>query len=88
MNSMELYEQWERRVKSEAEQEGRKQGRKQGVRGTKKALLRLYHSRFGEPPEAIVAALDATEDPETLERWVDLFDTKSPDEIAAALAAG
>jgi hypothetical protein len=78
MNSMELYEQWERRVKSAGLEEGMKEG-------MKKMLVRLYRARFGAPPPAILAAIDGAQDPETHERWVDLFEAKSADEIAAAL---
>jgi hypothetical protein len=44
--------------------------------------------RFGSPPPAIFAAIDATDDAETLDRWADLFEVSSPDEITNALAAG
>jgi hypothetical protein len=76
ISGLELYEQWERQVRSE----GREQGEK-------KALVRFYRARFGAPPPAIEAAIEAMHDPGTLERWADLFATKSADEIAAALTA-
>jgi hypothetical protein len=84
MNSMELYEQWERQVRSEARDQGREQGREQTAR---KALVNLYRARFGALPPEIAAAIAAMHDPETLDRWLDLFEVKSSDEIAAALTA-
>ena len=65
-----------------------KQGLEQGLeRGVKKGLARLYRARFGEMPEAIATAIEGMHDPETLERWLDLFEVRSADEIAAALGA-
>jgi hypothetical protein len=88
MNSMELYEQWERQVRSEARDQGRDQGLERGLeQGVRKMLVSVYRARFGAPPPAITAALDAMHDPETLERWGELFAVKSADEIAAALTA-
>ena len=100
MNSMELFEQWEREVRKQGLERGVKQGLEQGVkqgldrgvkqgleRGVKKGLARLYRARFGEMPEAIATAVEAMHDPETLERWLDLFEVRSADEIAAALGA-
>jgi hypothetical protein len=92
MNGMELYEQWERRVRSEGAEQGVKKGLEQGVKkgleqGVKKGLVRLYRARFGGTPPAITAAIEAMHDPETLDRWLDLFAVKSADEIAAALSA-
>ena len=47
---------------------------------------RLYQARFGAPPPAILAAIDAMHDAETLDHWADLFTARSAEEIAAALA--
>ncbi len=66
--------QWERRVESK--------GVEQGVT---KGLVKLYRARFGVLPPAITAALDVMHDPDTLDRWLDLFVVKSAEEIAAAL---
>jgi hypothetical protein len=38
-------------------------------------------------PPAIEAAVEAMHDPGTLDRWLDLFEVKSAEEIAAALSA-
>jgi hypothetical protein len=84
MNGMELYEQWERQVRREGAEQGVKKGLEQGV---KKGLVKLYRARFGEMPPAIAAAVEAMHDPGTLDRWLDLFEVKSADEIAAALSA-
>src|SRR5262245_45619965 len=102
MSTMELFEQWERKVKSEALDRGLEQGMKKGLeqgvkkgleqgvkkgleQGVKKGLVKLYRARFGELPPAIMAAIEAMHDPEALDRWLDLFEVKSADEIAAAL---
>jgi hypothetical protein len=79
MSGMELYEQWEQKVRGE--------GREQGATAMRKALVTLYQNRFGATPPAIEAALATTHDLETLGRWVVLFAAKSADEIAAALTA-
>ncbi len=87
MNSMELFEQWERQVKQEGLEKGVKKGVKKGLeKGVKKALVKLYRARFGALPSAIKAALASMHDTETLDRWVGLFALKSAEEIAAALA--
>lgn len=86
MNTLELYEQWEQHLKTEALEEGVKKGVKKGLEeGVKKGLVKLYRARFGSIPPAIAAAVDAMHDAETLERWLDLVEVKSADEIAAAL---
>ena len=87
MSGMELYEQWEQQVESRGRDQGREQGREEGEKIARKALVTLYRSRFGTPPPAIEAAVEAMHDPGTLERWLDLFAGKSADEIAAALTA-
>ena len=90
MSTMELYEQWEQKIESKGVEQGVKQGLAQGVKkgleqGVKKMLPRLYQARFGAPPAAILAAIDAMHDADTLEQWADLFTTKSAEEIAATL---
>ena len=82
MSTMELYEQWEKQVERKGLEQGVKKGLEQGV---KKGLVKLYRARFGALPPAITAAIEAMHEPETLERWLDLFEVKSADEIAAAL---
>jgi uncharacterized protein (DUF2236 family) len=79
MSSMELYEQWERQVRGEE--------REQRAKSMRKALAKLYRARFGAMPHALEAAIEAMHDAETLDRWLELFDVKSADEIAAALTA-
>ncbi len=81
MSSMELFEQWERQVRSEA----REQGAKSAAHTVKKALDKLYRARFGATPPVIQAAIEAMDDAETLDRWLDLFEVKSVEEINAAL---
>ena len=67
--------------------QGLEQGVKKGLeQGVKKMLPRLYQARFGAPPPAILAAIDAMHDADTLDQWADLFTAKSAEEIAAALA--
>lgn len=82
MSTMELYEQWEQKIESKGVEQGVKKGPEQGV---KKMLPRLYQARFGAPPPAILAAIDAMHDADTLDHWADLFTGKSAEEIAAAL---
>src|SRR6185503_15996712 len=73
MNSIELYEQWERRVKREGLEEAMREAmtdmKREAMTDMKKMLVKLYRARFGSPPPAILAAIDATEDKQTLERW-------------------
>jgi len=82
MSTMELFEQWEQQVERKGLDRGIKKGLEQGV---KKGLVKLYRARFGELPPGITAAIEAMHDPETLDHWLDLFEVKSADEIAAAL---
>jgi hypothetical protein len=74
MSTMELYEQWEQQIESKGIE-----------KGVKKMLPRLYQARFGAPPPAILAAIEAMHDTETLDQWADLFTAKSAEEIGAAL---
>jgi hypothetical protein len=84
MSSMEILEQWQQEIARKARDEGVEQGIEKGL---KKGLLKLYRARFSGAPPAIVAAIEAMHDPETLDRWLDLFAVKPADEIAAALSA-
>ncbi len=91
VNSMKLFEQWERQVAQKGLEQGVKKGLEKGVKkgleqGVKKALVELYRARFGALPSPIKAALESVHDTETLDRWVGLFALKSAKEIAAVLA--
>lgn len=77
-----IYDEWDRRVRQQAEQRGREEGREQGLR---RALLRSYQTRFGTMPEPLRAAIETTEDEDTLLDWVSPFTTGSVEEIAAAV---
>lgn len=81
-----IYDEWDRRVRQQARQQGLKQGLEQGEeRGLRRALLSSYQARFDTMPEPLRAALEATEDEDTLLGWVPLFTTGSVEEIAAAV---
>ena len=72
-----LYEQWEREVRQATREED-----------AKRTLRMLYEARFGAVPSAIAAAVAATRDTATLERWIILTGTRTADEVAAAVVAG
>jgi hypothetical protein len=69
---------------AERRQESLQEGLQKGVIGS---LLSVYKARFGQPPGDIVAAIEQTDDLSVLQGWLDLFATRSADEIAAALQA-
>ena len=77
-----IYDEWEARTLRQGEKAGREQGERAGQR---KSLCRLYEARFGALPPAVQAALEATEDIDTLQRWIAPFATRSPEEIAALM---
>ena len=52
-----------------------------------RSLFSVYKARFGQPPRDIVATIEQTGDLPVLRGWLDLFATRSVDEIAAALQA-
>jgi hypothetical protein len=66
----------------------RAQGVEEGERkGERRALLRLYATRFREVPPEIEAAVNAETDDATLLGWLDVIATGSAEDIAAALTA-
>ena len=67
-----IYDEWEARTL--------RQGEKAGQR---KSLCQFYEARFGALPPAVQAALEATEDTDTLQQWIVPFATGTPEEIAA-----
>jgi hypothetical protein len=69
-----IYDKWDREV--------RQRSRKQGVRA---ALVASYETRFGALPDALRAALDATEDEHTLLAWVPLFTAAPAEDIVTAV---
>lgn len=77
-----IYDKWDRRVRQQALKQGREEGREQGLR---RALVSSYQARFGSVPEPLRAALELTEDEDTLLGWVPLFTTGSVEDIAAAV---
>jgi hypothetical protein len=63
------FEDYEKKLRTEASTEGRKEGIKEGIKeGERSLLLRQLHTRFGELPEASVARIEAADMPD-LERW-------------------
>jgi predicted transposase YdaD len=58
-------------LRQEGKKEGRKEGRKQGeVRALRRTLLQQLHARFGDVPEELLAAVQATRNVEQLEAWL------------------
>ncbi len=54
----------------------RDEGRKVGaVRARRQILLRLLRKRFGELPQTVVNAVEATEDVKQLDAWLERFVT-------------
>ena len=62
--------------------EGRHEGRREGERGM---LLGLYRTRFGVVPHEVEVAVEAAESEATLMGWLEMFATKSAEEIVASL---
>ncbi|HWN71718.1 MAG TPA: hypothetical protein VNM90_28970 [Haliangium sp.] len=80
-----IFAEWDRRVRQKSRNEGLEEGREQGYR---RSILDLYEVRFRTIPDVLRAALEATEDEDTLRRWVVLAGTGTAEEIAAAVLAG
>lgn len=57
----------------------------QGTETRKRALLTVYRARYGSAPREVSAALDDDLDEARFGKYVELFASKSADEIAAAL---
>ena len=57
----------------------------QGAETRKRALLTVYRARYGSAPREISTALDDDLDEAKFGKYVELFASKSADEIAAAL---
>jgi hypothetical protein len=76
MNTSELYEQWKQRIEGEGVE-----------RGLRQALVSVYESRFGAMPAEIRAAIEATHDAATLNRWTTVIGARSAEEIADMVAA-
>jgi len=69
-----IYDRWDRDV--------RQRSREQALRA---ALVASYETRFGAVPDAVRAALEATEDEHTLFGWVPLFTAAPARDIGAAV---
>jgi len=57
----------------------------QGTEARKRALLAVYRARHGAVPRDLSAALDDDLDEAKFGKYVELFATKSAEEIAAAI---
>jgi len=87
MQTASVVDMLESRARDEGRREGRREGRDEGRReGEQGMLLGLYRARFGAVPAAIEAAVKAADEEATRVGWLELFATKSADEIRAALA--
>ena len=75
-----VYDEWEARIKREGWEKGEQAGRLKTLQET---LRRFYEARFGALPPDVQAALDATDDIDTLQQWIAPFATRTPEEIAA-----
>ena len=67
------------RLKDEGRQEGQQVARQRD-------LLTIYRTRFGSVPRKLRAAIEGTRDDAALAKWVELFVTRSADDIAVAVA--
>jgi hypothetical protein len=70
METQGIVETWKQKLKDE---------------GRREALVAFYEARFGPVPADIRSAVERARDEATLETWIQLFATRSADEIAAAL---
>jgi len=59
----------------------------QSAEARKRVLLAVYRARFGAVPREVQAAVEVTDDDAAFAKLVELFATKSADEIAAAVGA-
>ena len=75
-----IYDAWEKRVVHTAWQGGEEAARKAERR---QSLRMVYQARFGELPPAVQAAIESTENIDTLQQWVAPFATATPAQIAA-----
>ena len=86
-----IYDEWEKRVVHTAwkggEEAGRKQGEEAGRKAQRQQSLRdnlgvVYQARFGPLPPEVQAAIESTEDIDTLQQWMPPFATHTPEQIA------
>ena len=66
------------------EEAGRRAERRQSQRDN---LREVYQARFGALPPAVQAAIDSTQDVDTLQQWIAPFATGTPEQIAALVRA-
>ncbi|MBI5547097.1 MAG: hypothetical protein HY901_24720 [Deltaproteobacteria bacterium] len=78
MNSQELMEQFQSKLRDEGREEGLEEGLRRG-------LLAAYAARFGVAPGPLAKALQATRDPTRLIGLAALFATGTPEQIAGEL---
>jgi hypothetical protein len=85
---LDIYDDWERRVRADAEAQREVEGRAKGrVIGLRKGFVICYRARFGDVPAELSAVVEAMNDADTLLRWVELCATAPARDIAAALAS-
>jgi hypothetical protein len=76
-------------IRREGREEGRAEGAAQGrAEGAAQGLLAVWTARFGEPPAAIVAAVERVHDVAVLSSWTMLAATASRDEVERVIRAG
>jgi hypothetical protein len=73
-----IFDEWDRRVRQKSVEEGLE-------KGYRRSFVALYKARFGGIPDTLRAAIEATEDEDTLEQWVVLAGTGSAEEITTAV---
>ncbi len=79
METVDVLEVFEKKLRDEGRDEGRREGLREG-------LLGFYRARFGAVPAEVQAAVGSASDA-TLTDWVALFANGTAGEIRAALAA-
>lgn len=71
---------------SDIERQGVEKGREKGrEEGFARAVLAAYELRFGEPPAALVAAIQGAREHGALQRWLEIVTTGSAEDVAAVL---
>ena len=85
MNSQELMEQFQSKLRDEGRRLGREEGREEGLEGLRRGLAAAYTARFGAAPNILVEALQAIHDSGRLIGLAALFATGTPEQIAGVL---
>ncbi len=66
---------WKTGAEALMERDAEQDAQKAGLLTRRQTLVRLLRKRFGKVPSAVVSVVEATEDVDQLDKWLDRFAT-------------